>query len=113
MKKTSVLKRVRLADLRPTQATIGRRQVDQKRKKWRGLDEKGRRKYLRANLIPTVLGPKRRPYAIDSHHFALALHEEGAKTVLTTVVADLSALAKPSFWRYLDNRSWCHPAPGS
>ena len=105
----SALKRLALEELRPTQATIGRRQVDQKRKKWEGLDRKAKAKFLRRHLIPTVIGPKRRPYAIDNHHLALALHEAGAKVVFATVVADLSGLEKPSFWRYLDNRAWCHP----
>jgi hypothetical protein len=109
MNPTFALKRISLADLRPTQATVGRRQVNQKRASWKALDKKAQAKFLRRHLIPTVIGPKHHPYAIDNHHQALALHEEGAKTVLTTVVADLSALAKPSFWRYLDNRAWCHP----
>ena len=109
MNPTTALKRVVLTKLRPTQASVGRRQVDQKRAKWRALNKKGRRKFLKGHLIPTVIGPKGRPYAIDDHHLAMALLEEGVERAFTTVVADLSCLAKPSFWRYLDNRSWCHP----
>jgi hypothetical protein len=60
-------------------------------------------------MVPTVLGPKEAHYIIDDHHLSLALHQEGVKEVLVTVAADLSKLSKDSFWRYLDNRSWCHP----
>jgi hypothetical protein len=105
----SALKRVDLTGLRPTQASVGRRQVDQKRAHWRELGEKDRRRFLKQHLIPAVIGPKGRAYAIDNHHLAMALHEEGVKRVVTRVVADLSRLPEPSFWRFLDNRAWCHP----
>ena len=45
---------------------------------------------------------------IDNHHLACALHKEGVEAVLVTVTADLSALSKGSFWRFLDNHNWCH-----
>ncbi len=60
-------------------------------------------------MIPSVLGPKERHYIIDNHHLARALHEEGVQDVLVSCVADLSTLAKASFWVFLDNRGWCHP----
>ena len=60
-------------------------------------------------MIPSVLGPKGRHYVIDNHHLARALHDDRVEAVLVTVVADLSTLSKASFWRFLDNRSWCHP----
>ena len=59
-------------------------------------------------MIPSVLGPKGRHYIIDNHHLARALYEDKVEAVLVTVVADLSALSKISFWRFLDNRNWCH-----
>ena len=55
------------------------------------------------------MGPKQRLYVIDHHHLALALHEEGVKDILVTVVANLSKLEKDAFWVVLDNRSWMHP----
>lgn len=56
-----------------------------------------------------VLGPKGRPYVIDHHHLALALHDEGVVTVATTVIADLQGLERDAFWVFLDNRGWLHP----
>jgi hypothetical protein len=93
--------------LRPTQITVGRREVKEKQKRWRNLEHK--RKFLGSHLIPVVHGFKDRYYVIDHHHLALALHEEGVKTIAISVVADLTKLDKEAFWTYLDNRAWLHP----
>jgi hypothetical protein len=37
------------------------------------------------------------------------LHQEGVKSIATTVVADLRRLPREAFWVYLDNRGWLHP----
>ena len=55
-------------------------------------------------MIPAILGPKDRHYVIDHHHLSLALLHAGVKSVLVTVVADLSSLDKDAFWIFLDNR---------
>jgi hypothetical protein len=60
-------------------------------------------------MIPVVLGPGDHPYVIDHHHLARALHEEGVKSIATTVVANLTRLEKDAFWIFLDNRGWMHP----
>ena len=68
--------------------------------------------FLGKHMIPVILGPKQRHYVIDHHHLALALHDEGVKDILVTVVANLSKLEKDAFWVVLDNRSWMHPFDG-
>ncbi|WP_293945167.1 ParB-like protein [Sphingomonas sp.] len=103
-----ILTPVPIASLRPTQITVGLREVERKRLQWRGEGEHGGA-YLGRHMIPVVLGPKRRPYVIDHHHLARALHDEGQSEVLTTVVADLHQLSLPAFWIFLDNRGWLHP----
>ena len=60
-------------------------------------------------MIPVILGPDSRYYVIDNHHLARALHEEGVKDVLVTVVANLGMVDRDTFWTVLDNRSWMHP----
>ena len=60
-------------------------------------------------MIPVILGPRGRHYVIDHHHLARALHDEGVKELLVTVIANLSALDVDSFWFVLDNRNWMHP----
>lgn len=97
-----------VAELRPTQMTVGYREVEMKRREWRAADEAGRIKLLRRHTVPAVIGPKGRHYIVDHHHFALALLHEQAPVVAVYVLADLGALAKDEFWVYLDNSAWCH-----
>ena len=104
-----LLKPVAIADLRPTQITVGMREVNAKRKRWRETRGKKGAHFLGAHMIPVILGPKKRHYVIDHHHLARALHEEGVKEVLVTVVANLSKLESDAFWIVLDNRNWMHP----
>ena len=87
-----------IAALRPTQMTVGMREVSVKRQDWRERSAKKESDFLGRHMIPTVLGPKGRHFVIDNHHLARALHEEGVSDVLVTVEADLSALAPPGAW---------------
>ncbi|HKT55104.1 MAG TPA: ParB-like protein [Caulobacteraceae bacterium] len=104
-----VLNPVPIKSLKPTQMTVGLREVKEKRAQWRDMGGAKGSEFLGRHMIPAVLGPKRRLYAIDHHHLARALWDEGVKDVLVNVVADLSRLAKIEFWVFLDNRGWCHP----
>jgi hypothetical protein len=98
-----------ITDLHPTQITVGLREVAAKRTAWRHKsDEKGGH-FLGRHMIPVVIGPKDRPYAIDHHHLLRALHDEGVTHVLVNVVANLKRLDTDAFWFVLDNRSWMHP----
>jgi len=100
---------VPIAELCPTQITVGMREVKEKRKHWRERADRDGGEFLGRHMIPVLLGPKQRHYVIDHHHLARALQEEGVEKVLVTVVADLHRLEKSSFWVVLDNRGWCHP----
>ena len=100
---------VAITDLRPTQITVGMREVKAKRKHWRETAETKGGKFLGKHMIPVILGPKERNYVIDHHHLALALHEEGVKEIAVTVIANLSALEPDSFWFVMDNHNWMHP----
>jgi len=104
-----LLKPVPIAELRPTQMTVGLREVHEKRRRWRDYDPEKKRAFLGAHMIPTLLGPKKNHYLIDHHHLARALHEEGVEEVLVTVVADLHKLDKDAFWTVCDHKSWVHP----
>jgi hypothetical protein len=104
-----VLTTVAIADLRPTQITVGMREVMAKRKRWRETGTKKGGKFLGRHMIPVILGPKDRHYVIDHHHLALALHDEGVKQLAVTVIANLSALEGDAFWVVMDNRAWMHP----
>jgi hypothetical protein len=98
---------VAIGTLRPTQVTIGMGEVEEKRRRWRGVKDK--KDFLARHVIPVLLGTNRRPYVLDHHHLARALLAEGVAEVTVRTWADLSHLSKTAFWNYLDNRSWCHP----
>ena len=104
-----VLNPVRIKSLRPTQMTLGLREVEEKRRMWRERGGDKGSEFLGRHVIPVVTGPKGRQYLIDHHHLARALEDEGVRDVLVNVLADLSSLAREEFWIFLDNRSWCHP----
>lgn len=98
-----------IAELRPTQMTVGYREVAAKRRRWREIDDKDREAFLGSHMIPVLLGPKKRRYVIDHHHLARAMQEEGVASVFTFVVADLHHLEKDAFWVVADHRAWVHP----
>jgi hypothetical protein len=100
---------VPIAALRPTQITVGMREVKAKRKSWRDHPDQKKADFLGTHLIPVILGPKDEYYVIDHHHLTLALHQEGVKNIATMVVADLRRLPRDAFWVFLDNRGWLHP----
>jgi hypothetical protein len=109
MVREPLLTTVAIVDLRPTQITVGMREVMAKRKRWRETRTKKGRKFLGKHMIPVILGPKRRYYVIDHHHLALALHGEGLDELAVTVILNLSRLESDEFWTVMDNRGWMHP----
>ena len=104
----SEIKTVELADLHPTQVTLGFRQVVEKRKTWVDLPAKKRRAEMENELFPVVKGPGGKLYVLDHHHAARALLEEKAHDVRIGLVEDLSKLKGDDFWIYLDHRNWVH-----
>jgi hypothetical protein len=105
-----ILQPIPILELRPTQMTVGMREVKEKRKRWR--EHKSKRKQaeiLGKHMIPVVHGPDKRYYVIDHHHLARSLHDEGVKDVLVTVVADLTMVDRDAFWVVLDDRKWVYP----
>jgi hypothetical protein len=109
MVREPILTTIEVSDLRPTQITVGMREVMAKRKRWRDTPIKKGEKFLGRHMIPVILGPKQRHYVIDHHHLARALHDEGIKDVPVTVIANLAKLDADEFWNVMDNRAWMHP----
>ena len=90
--RTPLLNTVRIRDLRPTQMSVGMREVEAKRKRWSDMGGKKRAIFLGRHMMPVLRGPKDRLYIIDHHHLSRALYEEGVKEVLVVAVADLRGL---------------------
>ena len=104
-----ILLPVPILSLRPTQMTVGLREVKEKRKRFRQKKAKKQAESIGKHMIPVVLGPDKNFYIIDHHHLARALHEEGIKNVFVTVVADLTMVDRAAFWGVLDNKRWAYP----
>lgn len=100
---------VAIIDLRPTQMTLGLREVALKRAAWRGRGDDAAAAYLGRHMIPVVIGPRGRPWLIDHHHLARALHDEGVADVLVSTVARLDHLPKAEFLVHMESRGWLHP----
>lgn len=105
----SHLDRLKVPDLRPTQVTVGLREVEEKREEWLRLSKEDRKQYLKAHVVPIVKGPEAYHYVVDHHHVARALLEDGHKHVWATAVKDLSHLAADEFWAVMDHQSLVHP----
>ncbi|MGJ5177438.1 ParB-like protein [Bradyrhizobium oligotrophicum] len=101
---------VPILSLRPTQMTVGMREVKEKRERWREHKSKKKQaELLGKHMIPVVLGPDKRYYVVDHHHLARALHDEGVKDVLVTMIGDLSMVDRDGFWGVMDNKRWVYP----
>jgi hypothetical protein len=98
-----------ILSLRPTQMTVGMREVKEKRKRFREQKKQKQAETLGKHMIPVVKGPDKRYYVVDHHHLARALHEEGITDILVTVIGDLSMVEKDAFWGVMDNKRWVYP----
>lgn len=101
---------VPILSLRPTQMTVGMREVKEKRKRFREHgSEKKQDELIGKHMIPVVVGPDERYYVVDHHHLARALHDEGIKDILVAVIGDLTMVGKDAFWGVMDNKRWVYP----
>src|SRR4051794_28927969 len=101
---------VPILSLRPTQMTVGMREVKEKRERWREhKSTKKQAELLGKHMIPVVLGPDQRYYVVDHHHLTRALHDEGVNDILVSVIGDLSMVDREAFWGVMDNKRWVYP----
>ncbi len=103
------LQRVNIADLRPTQITVGAIEVAAKRRQWSSLKPKPREVLLNTHWFPTVLGPKGECFIVDHHHLGQALVQEGVKFGWAVQLADYSGMESKLFWRLMSFKHWAHP----
>lgn len=104
-----ILHPVPIKALRPTQMTVGLREVERKARCWREMKRSHDGEWLGQHMIPAVLGPDHTWWLVDHHHLALALISEGVEKVLVSVVARLSHLSKRRFLSVMDCHNWLHP----
>jgi hypothetical protein len=112
-----ILHPIAIKVLRPTQMTLGIREVDRKRAAWRerkaqaGIQRKAQAdgEFLGNHMIPAVLGPGNSFWLVDHHHLARALLDEGVEQVLVSVIAKLAHLPKKRFLAFMGSHNWLHP----
>jgi hypothetical protein len=104
-----VLKPTPILDLRPTQMTVGYREVEIKRKAFAAMRAADKNKEIARHMVPVVLGPKGGRYVTDHHHMLCALHEDGETQVLVMVIGDLQKADPDHFWNLMDYHGWTHP----
>src|SRR6202035_1850775 len=105
-----MIRPIPILSLRPTQMTVGIREAKEKRKRWREQkSEKKKAESRGKHMIPVVYGPDERYYVVDPHHLARALHDEGVKDILVTVIGDLRMVDRDAFWGVMDNKRWVYP----
>ncbi len=100
---------VAIDELRPTQMTVGLREVRAKQEEWKKTGADKQEIFLGRHMVPVIQGPRDRFYVIDHHHLCRALLANGQTDVEITVIANLSRLEKEAFWVFMDNRAWLHP----
>ncbi|HTN70770.1 MAG TPA: ParB-like protein [Methylomirabilota bacterium] len=99
-----------MSDLFPTQMTLGLREVDIKRRRWRDAKSgEERAQILKGRPIPVVRWRANRHYLIDRHHLTRALLDEGVTTLTVEIIDDLRTLDVDEFWDRLQKRGWMHP----
>jgi hypothetical protein len=100
---------VGIAELKPTQMTVGLREVATRAKRLKAFAGEDGDKLVRKHIIPVVKGPKEKYYVIDHHHLCRAMLLAGSAQVSVTVVLNLVRLEKDAFWVFMDNRGLVHP----
>ena len=105
----AVLNATPIADLRPTQFTVGFHEVERKRKAWAEKRVAEKTEQLETHMVPVVRGPRDILYVTDHHHMLRALHEDGQKEVFVSVIGDLHKADADHFWTLMDYHGWTHP----
>jgi hypothetical protein len=104
--------KVRVKDLRPTQFTVGKEEVEIRRKMLQKMSRAEYRRYLRQKVGQVVVGPGNKLWLIDGHHLASALHSLGETEYLVHVKHDWSHLSPELFYARMvrQNMMWLYNA---
>lgn len=101
---------VAIADLHPTQLTLGLDEVRRRAAKIARLGEKDRADLLAEKAVPHVIGPKGRLYMVDHHHLVRALWSlDIDRAGLGERLADWSDLDVAAFWPKMEAAGYCWP----
>lgn len=91
-------------NLRPTQAYVGMKQIEERTEKIADMSKKKRHKYLYKRTVPVVIGPDNEYYMIDRHHLAVALIKADHKKLYVEILHDWSDLSESAFWKRMKEK---------
>jgi hypothetical protein len=104
------VKTVPIADLVPTQVTVGMGEVEV------NAGVGARNTVMMPYTTSTNIGfpsfwvlSNARHYLIDRHHLTLALYDGGICELPVSIVANMSGLSFEEFWKTLEVHNWTHP----
>jgi len=102
--------KISIADLRPTQLTLGMSEVTLRAAKLAKQSPDERQAYLERKVIPHVIGPGKQVFMVDHHHLVRALWTiDINEAVLGDQFADWSDLEIKPFWRMMESKGYCWP----
>jgi len=99
----------KLKHLRPTQMTLGFREVRYRRRIWKSIGKQAREHLLASHWFPAVRAPDGHFYIVDHHHLGRALLEEDVAHVKLILLKNLSKMPTRDFWTFMDHHQWVHP----
>lgn len=102
--------KISIAELRPTQMTLGLDEVASRAAKIAKMEPDDLKALLKKKSIPYVLGPGKKIYIVDHHHLARALWSlKIPEAVLGQRLADWSDKETKEFWRLMESHHYCWP----
>src|SRR6185312_8525230 len=102
------LRMMAVSEIRPTQFSVGRREVERRANKLRAMSDSALDRFLAGKPVKGVLGPGGKFFAVDGHHLALAAKKAGIKSVYVQILGDFSDLSRAEFWRKMDKKGWLY-----
>ncbi len=105
----SKIQEANLKDLHPTQLTIGKIVVADKKKSLAALSAADQRGFMQGHPMPAVVGPQGKLYITDHHHLGRAALEAGVTCGFFQVDEDLSKCKLDEFWEKMNDNQWVHP----
>lgn len=102
---------IAIAQLKPTQITVGMRLVEHKCRQLQGLQKRPSElvEFILQHPIRVVIGPNDAAYVIDHHHLALALKLQKFETAPMRIEHNFATLAPASFWKKMQSDGMAHP----
>ncbi|MDI9846568.1 ParB-like protein [Rhodoblastus sp. 17X3] len=104
------MNKIAIADLRPTQLTLGLSEVSRRAAKIAKMSADERETYLERKSIPHIIGPGKCLYMVDHHHLARALWSlKIREAALGEQLGDWSDLETRPFWRKMEAKGYFWP----